>query len=188
MEAVNVFIMRCFVAIDLPEDVKSELRRLQQQIRKSGDLKASFTKDFHITLKFLGELTPPKAEYVKKKLSSCSVKKITASLDDVGVFPSESYVRVVWAGVKPEDEILKLQKEVDAALQANFAKEKGFKAHITLARVKHSCDREKLIQMLKGLKVEKIKFEVNEFKLKRSILTPEGPVHEDLETYKPRWQ
>ncbi len=177
--------MRCFVAIDLPEEVKNELRRLQQQIIKScgSDLRASFTKDFHITLKFLGELTPPKADEVKKKLSSCRFKKISAALDGIGVFPSESRIRVVWAGVQPEKEILKLQKEVDEALQADFKKEKDFKAHITLARVKYVKDKEKFLKMLKGIEVKKIRFEAGEFKLKRSILGgSKGPVYEDLQT------
>ncbi len=178
--------MRCFVAVDIPEEAKNELRRLQQQIRKScgSDMRASFTKDVHITLKFLGELTLPKAEEVKKKLGSCRFKKINAALDGIGVFPSESYVRVIWAGVQPDSEIIKLQKEVDEALQADFRKEKDFKAHVTLARVKRVGDKEKVIQMLKGIKAEKVLFEVNEFKLKRSILTPEGPVYEDLEVYR----
>ncbi len=175
--------MRCFIAVDLPEEAKNELRRLQQQIRKS-DVKASFTKEFHITLKFLGELTPPTVEEVKKKLGSCRFKKITASLDRIGVFPSESRIRVVWVGVEPEEEILKLRKQVDEMLQADFAKEKDFKAHITLARVKYAGNKEKFLQMLKEIKVEKIKFEANEFKLKRSILTAEGPAYEDLEAYK----
>ncbi len=178
--------MRCFIAVELPEEAKNELRRLQQQIKNSrgSDLKASFTKDFHITLKFLGELTPPKAEEVKKKLGSCRFKKITTALDGLGVFPGESNIRVVWAGVKPEDEILKLQKDVDEALQADFGKEKDFKAHITLARVKHIGDKEGFLRMLKNTAVGKIKFEVSEFKLKRSVLGgSEGPAYEDLEAY-----
>lgn len=178
--------MRCFVAIDLPEEVKNELRRLQLEIKKSSgsDVKASFTSDFHITLKFLGEIAPQKAEAVKKSLESCRFRKITATIDGLGVFPSESYVRVVWAGVKPEDEILKLQKQVDEALQNDFKKEKEFKAHITLARIKYVKYKEKFLKMLKEIEVKKIKFEASDFKLKRSILGgSEGPVYEDLEVY-----
>ncbi len=175
--------MRCFVAIDMPEDAKDELRRLQEQIKQSRDAKASFAKDFHITLKFLGELTPAKAEEVKKKLGSCRFKKISAALDGIGVFPDERRIRVVWVGVQPEDEILKLQKCVDESLQKDFSKEKGFKAHITLARIKHVKDKERFLQLLRNAAVTKIKFEINEFKLKRSTLTPEGPVYEDLEAY-----
>lgn len=177
--------MRCFVAIDLPEEVKSELKKLQLEIRKScSDVKASFTKDFHITLKFLGEITPQKAEAVKKSFGSCRLKKINATLDGIGVFPSESYVRVVWAGVEPEDEILKLQKRVDEALQADFKKEKEFKAHITLARVKYVGNKEKFLKILKEMKVKKIKFEAGEFKLKHSTLGgSKGPVYEDLAVY-----
>jgi len=175
--------MRCFVAIELPEEIKKELTRLQQLIKNQG-LKASFTKEHHLTLKFLGELTPQKVEFVKERLSRCKVKKSVIELSDFGVFPGESYIRIVWIGLKPEEGIIKLQKQVDEALQKDFKKEKNFRAHITLARVKYVNDKEKFLDMLKSTAVERLKFEVNEFKLKRSKLTEEGPVYEDLEVYR----
>jgi len=176
--------MRCFIAIDLPEEVKNELRRLQLQIKNnSGSSKISLTKDFHITLKFLGDLTPQKVEFVKKNLGSCKFKKFATTLGGIGFFSSKNYVRVVWLGIRPEEDVLKLQKEVDEALQKDFKKEKDFKAHLTLARVKYVNNQDTFLQLLKSLKVKKIKFDVNEFKLKRSTLTGERPVYDDLAVY-----
>ncbi|MBI2142509.1 RNA 2',3'-cyclic phosphodiesterase, partial [Candidatus Woesearchaeota archaeon] len=57
--------MRLFIAIDLPEEAKNELLRVQGLLPEA---KLSRTKDFHITLKFLGEVTLQKAEWVKEKL------------------------------------------------------------------------------------------------------------------------
>ena len=177
--------MRCFVAIDMTEEVKNELKKLQLQIRNnSGSSKISFTKDFHLTLKFLGELTPQKAEFVKKRLGSCKFRKFETALGDTGFFSSKGYIRVVWAGISPEEEALKLQREVDEALQGYFPKEKGFNAHLTLARVKYVSDKDRFLQLLKKLKAEKIRFAVNDFKLKMSTLTKEGPVYDDLAVYK----
>lgn len=177
--------MRCFIAIDLPEEVKNELKRLQSEIRSStaSDLKASFTKDQHLTLKFLGEITPQKAELAKKSLGTCSAKKFTVALDKIGVFPGESYIRVVWVGISPEDEVMKLQKEIDEALQKEFKKEKQFKPHLTLARVKYVVDKKRFLQQLRQIKVKKIKFAVNGFKLIRSTLTGKGPVYDELQIY-----
>jgi len=177
--------MRCFVAIELPEEVKKELQRLQLEIKNRGsnDLKASFNKTYHLTLKFLGELTPEKIEYVEKSLSSCKFKKFSLTLDNTGVFPSESYVRVVWVGVKPEDDVKNLQKDIDEALQKDFKKEKQFKSHLTLARVKYVKDKEEFLQLLQQIKINKIKFAVNEFKLMRSTLTAEGHVYDEVEVY-----
>ncbi len=180
--------MRCFVAIDLPEDVKEELKRLQSEIKKnsgSAGLKASFAKEFHITLKFLGEIAPQKAEAVRESLGSCRFKKTAAALDKIGVFPNESYIRVVWAGVSPEEGILEIQKSVDKALEKGFKKEKDFMAHITLARVKYAADRQKLLQSLKNIAVKNMKFSITEFKLKRSVLSGSaGPVYTDLAVYR----
>ena len=177
--------MRCFVAIELPEEVKSELKRLQEQIKNSGsDARLSFAKDAHLTLKFLGELTPQKVEFVKKSLANCKFRKFSVTLDRIGVFPGENYIRVVWVGVSPEKDVMELQKEVDEALQKDFKKEKNFKAHLTLARVKYVSDKEKFLQLLKNTEIKKIKFVVDEFKLKRSTLTEEGPVYDDLAVYK----
>jgi len=175
--------MRCFVAVDLPEEIKKELTRLQQLIKDTG-VKASFTREPHLTLKFLGELTPQKTEFVKERLRNCKFKKSTVELADFGVFSSENYIRVVWIGIRPEESVIKLQKQVDEVLQKDFKKEKDFKVHITLARIKYIDDKEKFLQMLKSLSAEKVRFEINEFKLKRSTLTEEGPVYEDLEVYR----
>jgi len=176
--------MRCFVAIDLPEEIKDYIKKIQTGIKSMSNVKGSFTKEFHLTLKFLGELTPQKVEYVKKNLSKCRVKKMGTSIGRIGVFPDESRIRVVWIGLQPNEAIVKLQKQVDEALQSDFKKEKDFKVHVTVARIKYVADKEKFLQDLKNIAIENKKFEVNEFKLKRSTLTGEGPVYDDLAVYK----
>ena len=52
--------MRCFVAVDLPEGISAEFRRIQTVLKDCG-IKASFTRNYHLTLKFLGELSQQKA-------------------------------------------------------------------------------------------------------------------------------
>lgn len=176
--------MRCFIAIELPEEVKAELRKAQEQLRKLSGLKASFNKEFHITLKFLGEITPAKVENVKKNLESCRLRKSPVELGSIGIFPNESYIRVVWIGIAPEDEILKLQKQVDEALQKDFPKEKNFKTHMTIARIKYVGDKKRFVKQLQEIEFTRRKFEVASFKLMRSILGgKEGPVYEELASY-----
>lgn len=175
--------MRCFIAIELPEQAIEELRRLQDELKKSNCLKASYTKEHHLTLKFLGEITPATAERTMEKLRKCTFTKFTIETGGIGFFPNESRIRVIWTGIKPEEEALKLQKQIDEALQKDFPKEKNFKPHITLARVKQITDKTKLQQMLKSIKTEKKRFETAKFKLKKSTLTKDGAKYEDLETY-----
>ncbi len=174
--------MRTFVAVDLPEEVKSELANAQRQL-SSAAAKLSLAHDFHLTLKFLGEITPAKTEAVKSCLSNVKFKSFPAAVSGIGVFPSESYVRVVWAGIEPEDDFIRLQKLVDDALEKEFRKDKNFKPHLTLARVKFVSDKEQFKQQLQQIKVKRTTFAVKEFKLKKSALSSKGAVYEDLAVY-----
>ncbi|MBI2342632.1 MAG: RNA 2',3'-cyclic phosphodiesterase, partial [Deltaproteobacteria bacterium] len=148
--------------------------------------KLSRTKGFHITLKFLGEVTPQKAEWVKEKLRQVKFPGSRTALSSLGVFPNENRIRVVWAGISPEEEVAKLQKEIDFLIGKEFPDDYEFSSHITLARAKYVSDKKQFLQQLKRIKIEPISFSVESFKLKKSTLTPKGPVYEDLEVYSPQ--
>lgn len=178
--------MRCFVAVDLPEDVRAELRKMQAEIRKAGNdcgIKASFSKEHHLTLKFFGDITPDRVHKAEDSLNRCRIRKFSVSLHEIGFFPDESRPRVIWIGIRPEDEMNRLQRQVDESLQKHFKKEHNFKAHATLARIKRLDNREKFLQKLKEMKFEKKIFEVRGFRLLYSTLSPEGPVYSEIASY-----
>ncbi len=173
--------MRLFIAIELPEQVKKYLKELQEECT---GIKASFAKDFHLTLKFLGEVPENKINKIKENLSEIEFEKFKLTLSKVGYFPSESYIKVIWVGAEPEDKVAELQKKVDAAMQkAGFKKDKRFKTHLTIARVRFLEDKEEFIKKMNNLAIEKIGFEVNSFSLIKSTLTKKGPVYEELEKF-----
>ena len=174
--------MRVFIAIEVPEDVKNYLEKMQQQLPKG---KLRLVKSFHLTLKFLGEITPDKVERIKQLLGNVKFEKFAAETSSMGIFPSENYIRVIWIGLEPEELILQLQRQVENALADEFKKERGFKTHLTLARVKYVDDKKEFAQELKKIKTERVKFIVESFKLKKSTLTGEGPVYEDLAVFTP---
>ncbi len=174
--------MRLFLAIDFNE-LKDNLVAIQSKIGKStGNLK-EVTK-FHLTLKFLGEVSEDNASQIKDILKKVKFNAFNLSVDKIGVFPNENYVRVIWIGVKPDKEVKALQDNVENALKEfNFKKDFQFHPHITLARVKFIKDKEKFIKNLKEIKVEPKTIEIKQFKLIKSTLTPKGPVYEDVEVF-----
>jgi|SRR3989338_3201780 len=172
--------MRLFIGIDF-NNLKDYFIEFQSLFPKTAKL--SFTKTFHITLKFLGDVQPDKVDDITHILKNIKSGKLDVSLDSIGIFPTENYIRVVWVGVKPEDGILELQKSIDGALSKLFKKEKDFNAHITLARVKHPEDKKAFLEQLKKIKIESRKVEIKEFKLIKSIFTPRGHVYEELEVF-----
>ncbi len=176
--------MRLFIAIEIPEEIKDYLCGIQQEIIDSKNKIRLVNKDnMHLTLKFLGEVQPNKLDDIKNNLKKITFKPFSVVLDTIGVFPSEDYIRVVWVGLKPEEPVLELQKNVDEALKKLFKKEKGFKPHLTIARVKYIEDKKQFVDKLKQIKVDNKKIEVNNFKLVKSTLTTKGPVYEDFEVF-----
>ena len=176
--------MRLFIAIEIPEEIKDYIVKIQKNIdATTNKIKFVNPNQIHLTLKFLGEVQPNIVENIKEELKKITFNPFSVYLDKIGVFPSESYIRVVWVGLNPEDKILDLQKNIDENLKKLFKKEKDFKPHLTLARVKYIEDKKAFVDKLKKMNVENKKIDINSFKLIKSTLTPKGPIYEDLEVF-----
>ncbi|MBI2655775.1 RNA 2',3'-cyclic phosphodiesterase [Candidatus Woesearchaeota archaeon] len=172
--------MRLFIAIDFNE-LKDSFIGLQAQLPKNAKL--SFVKSFHLTLKFLGEVQPNRVDEIAGILKTIKFEAFSVFTDSIGIFPTENYIRVVWVGLKPEDKIIELQKNVDEYLKNLFKKEKNFEPHITLCRVKYPEDKKSFVDEVKKIKVENKKIEIKDFRLVKSTLISKGPVYEDLEVF-----
>jgi 2'-5' RNA ligase len=171
--------MRVFIAIDLDEE--DYFKMIQKQI---PNIRASYPKTFHLTLKFLGETD--KQEGIIKALKQIKFKHFKLNTTKIGVFPSESYIRVVWLGLNENTSLIKLQEDIEKALENfNFKKDFDFHPHITLARIKFikPSEKENFVKELKKIKITEKEFEVKEFKLIKSELTKEGPVYEDISVF-----
>ena len=179
--------MRCFVAIELPEDVRKEIHRISDKLKTSKLVNGSFVnkKNLHLTLKFIGELSEEQIELVKKNLSEIILAKFNCSTGKTGTFPSEDYVKVVWLELIA-DGIMHLKGLVDNKLNATGIKtdDKEFSSHITFARIRGVKDKPKLLEFLPGLGIKKMNFPIEKFLLIKSELTREGPIYRTIEEFK----
>ena len=172
--------MRCFIAIDLPKDVKKELSLIQDRIPEARMALVKL-ENIHLTMKFLGEISESDVEKVKNALGELKFKKFRAKLSGIGVFPGPAFIKVVWVGVGPKDKFEELHATTECMLEeAGFAKDFDFENHATLARVKFIPDKASFIKKLGEIKVKPIEFNVEGLCLRKSILTEEGPIYEDL--------
>ena len=171
--------MRTFIAVDVPEDLRADLAKLQDKLKEVPTLKAKFVEkdNFHLTLKFFGEIPDAQVDQIKEKLHSIKFGKFKANFGKLGVFPSPSYVRVIWISLEPEDKFNELNKLINE--QINIG-DKKFSSHVTLARVSMIQDKEALQKRLQETKIIGKSFEVSSFKLKKSTLTMKGPIYEDV--------
>jgi 2'-5' RNA ligase len=175
--------MRCFIAINLPEEVKEEISKIIEKLPKKG-IKKVAKENLHLTLKFLGEINENLIKKIEEELEKIKFDRFAVKLKDIGFFPNRNFIRVVWLGIdEGEEEIKELQKEVDKKLAKLFKKEKNFEPHLTIARVKFLKDKEGFIEELEKIKFED-SFEVRSFELMESILQRKGPVYKLIKSFK----
>ena len=174
--------MRCFIAIDIPEEFKSEISKSQNTLRNVSGLSAKFvaSENFHLTLRFLDEVSDSQVKRIKENLSSVKFQPFKVHLGKAGIFPSESYVRVIWVSLEPDEKVKELARAINTSLGS---RDERFESHITLARVRNAGDKSALKKALRDVKVEKKDFKVKNFKLKKSTLTAKGPIYEDVAVF-----
>lgn len=174
--------MRCFVAVDLPEEIKREIPPIQQAFAMNG-LKLVDPELVHITLKFLGEVPESRVAEIVDALARVRFSPFRARIRGVGAFPGRS-IRVIWLGATGPFE--DLARVVDTALEPfGFERDKKFSAHATLARVKEPALSRILAERISGIsEIDLGEFTVERFVLKKSTLTPRGPIYEDVAEFR----
>ncbi|MEK6917514.1 MAG: RNA 2',3'-cyclic phosphodiesterase [Nanoarchaeota archaeon] len=170
---------RTFISIDLPENVKKEVQKIQNQLPEFFGKKIELG-NLHLTLKFLGEIDEEKIKLVKEKLKIINTSSFDLELDEIGVF-SPHHIRIVWLHIKGADE---LQKVVDSVLGEIFKPEERFMGHLTIARVKNIKSKKEFLESLRKIEIPRIKFKAHCFRLMKSELRPDGPIYSVLEEYK----
>jgi 2'-5' RNA ligase len=180
--------MRCFVAISIPDNVKSQLRDCQRQLEAipSGVRWVAIASQ-HLTLKFLGEVDPARLASINAVLQATASEtfSISIQLQDIGAFPSLKKPRVFWVGVQEAgNQLARLAARLETELVAcGFpAEERRWNPHVTLGRVKDTFGLSQIADYitmrLRNYKVGS--FVAGELVLYRSILKPSGAVYEPL--------
>jgi len=170
--------MRCFIAIDLPKELQERTMEIEKKLTYPF-VKLVKPQNLHLTLMFLGEIDEKKVEDVKSALTSIKFPKFEIKVSGIGCFPNMRSPRVIFLNCH-SSELNKLASEIEKKMSSlGIRRDKPFIAHITLARVKRKPD-ENLFKVLEEHRhMELGKFVATEFKLKRSVLTPSGPIYSD---------
>ncbi|HEY9245797.1 MAG TPA: RNA 2',3'-cyclic phosphodiesterase, partial [Candidatus Methanoperedens sp.] len=102
----------------------------------------------------------------------------------IGVFPKPAYIKVVWLGA--EGNFDALHEEVERVLLPfKFEKDHNFLPHATLARVKQLRGKAALLETIDKLaQIDLGMMTVSSISLKKSILTPDGPIYTTLREIK----
>ncbi len=176
--------MRLFVAVDLDDKIREKIAPLTYELSKFGGVKTVEPGNLHITLLFLGEVRNERVGVVENALSGVEFKPFKIRIKGMGGFPNSSSPRVIWVGVEEDGELRKLADSVYMQLKKlGFRRDKEFSAHITVGRVKRRNPSVRDF-IHKYSDAEFGEMDVDSFKLKQSILRPQGPVYKDVRVFK----
>ena len=195
IEIKDTTMVRAFIAIELKnkatiENVNSFSSRLKQNQPK---IKLVKPENLHMTVKFLGNISESLAQQIysvlKLEINKDTFKGKTFNYQLIGVGQFNKY-SVIW--VKLIGDIPFLQQVKSSAENILFErlnvprdKRTQFKPHLTIGRIKKDKINYQTFSVLKNLikenkNLEFGPFTVDQVKLKKSDLTPNGPIYSDL--------
>jgi len=174
-------MVRAFVALELSSEIKEQLRTAQDVLR-GCQARLTFVKPalIHITAKFLGEVADQKIPAVMAALSTVKVTPFLATAHKISI-NNPSRQHTVWCAIEDAGESGQVFQLIEEALfPLGFAREtRRFTPHATVARVKYPDPS--LFEAIGQLSDRKYgSCTISGLKLKKSTLTPQGPVYDDL--------
>ncbi len=165
--------MRCFVGLDIPNNLKIRLSTLQSGLTQTRWVDP---EGFHLTLAFLGELDGIEMEEVAELLTSSDFPALHLRLQGVDRFGSGKKTRVLWAGVEPNPclEAMASTLRFKLSLVVRTLDSRSFKPHVSLSR--HCSAKEQQVAGFLGANASFTSdfFDVTEFHLYSSHLSASG--------------
>mgnify|MGYP000052733025 CR=1 FL=1 len=176
--------MRLFTAIPVPEHIKEYASMIRKELEMMNpDVKWVEHENYHLTLKFLGDvsadLLEPLCDFLERAAVSSPSFKLR--LQGMGFYPNRRRPRVIWLGIAGEiEKAMFLGDRVDAYLSTlGFEAEARRDYHLTLGRIRSERNLDALVNKVyhQETAVQTDFFTVTEFYLMESQLTSKGPVY-----------
>ncbi len=174
-------MLRLFVGIGFPPELKLQLSLLCSGVNGAKWVDPG---NFHLTLRFIGEIGEDRAADVDEALARLRARRFALQLADAGVFSGDK-PRNLWVGVERSPELVALRDKIEHALiRVGLPPEpRKFAPHVTLARLRNP-PLDQLGQFLAahaGFRAEPLP--VAAFSLIASFPTKAGSVYEDQADY-----
>ena len=118
-----------------------------------------------------------------KKLKSIKFDSFEVRLGNLSFFTKYGEANIIWSGITPKKEIIKLQQKIDQELLSIFKSDQGFNPHLNLGRVKKIKKKEKFVKLFKEIHMINKKFKIDNFYLIESRLTKDGSNYKILNKF-----
>ena len=190
---INMTLLRTFIAVEIPREIQSAIYQstvnLRQTINRSY-IRWVPPQNIHITLKFLGDVSPANLELLKQmlKAETAQVDPFSIQVGTLGVFPGLRHPRVIWIGIDAPPALESLQRGIETATTrlGYEAENRPYSPHLTIARFNQRISTAELPQVRTILEKTSIgilgKVDIDAVHLFKSDLKPSGVVYSRLYT------
>lgn len=133
---------RLFVGLELPEDIKHQLLKVQGRVPGA---RWQTAEQLHLTLNFIGDADALLEQNIRQALQDLPSPAFEIALAGVGRFGKPGRPGALWAGVVPEAPVIALQRQIGGRLAAIGLRPESrpYKPHVTLARLRASNEESK---------------------------------------------
>ena len=177
--------MRAFVGIAMPEAVAAQVVYLQALL---GCGRPVAEENLHLTLAFLGEITPAQAEEIDAELQTIAMPVFPMELAGLEIIGGDWPGGLVWLA-RASEPLERLQRAVAGAVRGAGVEmpRRRFRPHVTIARFGRGAGEVEAARVGRLLQARgdavSGPFGVNGVTFYRSHLRPEGPIYEPMAEY-----
>jgi RNA 2',3'-cyclic 3'-phosphodiesterase len=181
-------MLRSFIAIELPGEIQQAIFRSTASLQKALPkplVRWVAPQNIHLTLKFLGDVSPANLERVADalRLEVATHPAFSMSVGGFGTFPTSRRPRIFWIGLEALPVLLAVQRGVEAvaARMGYPPEERSFSPHLTIGRVSPNATTaglQKIRTALEGISVNTLgTVRVDAVQIFKSDLQPAGPLY-----------
>ena len=188
MKNIKEKTIRSFLAIELDEELVPKILDVQKEFKKTNaNIKYVPSQNMHFTLKFFGNIDLDMVDDISSAVEKVikNYSSFDLNIKNCGCFPNKKVIKVLWLGLEEGSPIKDLQKDLDKEFRKlGFKKEKNFISHLTIGRVKSPKNKKEIREAIEKLEnIEIGNMSVSKICLKKSTLTPQGPIYEDIKVF-----
>ena len=183
-------LLRAFIAIEIPLGIREAICRAIIPLQKGLGLVVRWVpmENMHLTLKFLGDVSPGNVEMLSQMLRAEAdlFQCFDLRLHGLSSFPNLKRPRVIYIGIQAPSMLEALQRGIDSASRrlGYESEERGFSPHLTIGRVKQSITATEQQAIRHALEETRIDLlgtaRVDSVHLYKSDLRPTGSVYTRL--------
>ena len=180
--------IRAFLAVDLDDELKPEINRIMKEFKQT-DARIKYVEllNLHLTLKFFGDIDVQSLEILENAIAKVvsEFEPFSIKIKGCGAFPNTNRIKVIWLGIDDDTVLKELHDKLDKQFaELGIDRDKKFSTHLTIGRMRSAKNKEQVKSAIEEFEdIEIGEMEVTEISLKKSTLTPKGPIYEDLKIF-----